>query len=85
MTKLILCDCAGTMTLEASAIAKATGLSCTRVHSALCTRELELAAETLNSGDVVIACGQETAIFEALAEEIGAEAPLCADIRDRAG
>ncbi|MEM0946612.1 MAG: 4Fe-4S binding protein [Pseudomonadota bacterium] len=85
MTKLLLCDCMGTQTLDPDAIAKATELACSRVHTALCTRELDLASEALAACDAIVACGQESATFEALAEEIGADLPLCADIRDRAG
>ncbi len=85
MTKLLLCDCAGTQTLDADGIARAAGLACSRVHTALCTREIDLAAEALATGETIVACAQEAQTFRALAEEIGAAEPLCVDIRDRAG
>ncbi|MDU8942056.1 4Fe-4S binding protein [Ovoidimarina sediminis] len=85
MTKLLLCDCAGTQTLDREGIAKATGLACSKIHTGLCTRELDLAAEALRGGDVIVACQQEADTFEALAEEVGANTPLTVDIRDRAG
>lgn len=86
MTKqLILCDCMGTQSLDREALGRATGLSCSRVHTALCTREIDSAAQAINAGDAVIACGQEAQRFEELAAELGAAAPLCVDIRDRAG
>ncbi len=86
MTKsLILCDCEGSQTLDADAIATATSLTCSRLHTALCTSEIELAAKHIAAGDTIIACAQEADLFTELAEEIEAAAPLCVDIRDRAG
>jgi len=86
MTKqLILCDCMGTQSLDREALGQATGLPCSRVHTALCTREIDSAAQAINAGDAVIACGQEAQRFEELAAELGTAAPLCVDIRDRAG
>ncbi len=85
--KLLLCDCEGSQVIDKDALAGATGLTCARIHSGLCTREIDRAAEALQGSEdgVVIACGQEARTFEALAEEIGTEPPLCIDIRDRAG
>ena len=86
MTKqLILCDCMGSQSLDREALGRATGLSCSRVHTALCTREIDSAARAISAGDAVIACGQEAQRFEELAAELGTAAPLCVDIRDRAG
>jgi len=90
MTKtLFLCDCAGSQTLDAKAIAKASGLACGAVHSALCTSGIQPLVAALPkggaAGDVVIACAQEAQVFDDLALELGANAPLCVDIRDRAG
>ena len=83
--KLLLCSCAGTQSPDGEAISAATGLACSRLHSGLCGHEADLAAKALESGDAIVACGQESAFFEALAEEIGAPPPLTVDIRDRAG
>jgi ferredoxin len=85
--KLLLCDCGGTQILDREGIAAATGLACSRVHGGLCTREADLAAAALAEpgAEVIVACQQEAETFAALAEDIGADAPLAVDIRDRAG
>ncbi|TDK50171.1 4Fe-4S binding protein [Antarcticimicrobium luteum] len=86
MTKqLILCDCLGSQTLDREALSRATGLPCSRVHTALCTREIDSAAEAIAAGEAIVACAQEAPRFEELAVELGTAAPLCVDIRDRAG
>lgn len=82
---LILCDCAKSQSLDRDAIAAASGLECSRIHTALCTTEIESAAGFIANGEVAIACAQEAALFDTLAQEIEAPAPLCVDIRDRAG
>lgn len=84
-TKLLLCDCAGSQPLNAEEIASACGAECSKVHTALCTREMELAAAFMQGGDAIIACGQEQDTFQALAEELNIEAPGFVDLRDRAG
>ncbi len=66
-------------------MAKATGLKCSRVHTALCTSELGDAAALLQNGPAIIACQQERQVFEELAEELAAQAPDFIDLRDRAG
>ncbi|KAF0676952.1 4Fe-4S binding protein [Profundibacterium mesophilum] len=83
--QLLLCDCARSQSVDADAIGRAGGLPCSRVHSALCTSELQVAAEAMAGGEIVIACGQEVARFEELAQEIDAPVPGFVDIRDRAG
>ena len=86
MTKtIILCDCLGSQTLDVDGISKASGLPCSRIHSALCTDQIENAAQAIAGGDVIIACQQERARFEALADELEVETPAFVDIRDRAG
>lgn len=82
---LMLCDCCGSFAPDAEALCTAGDLKCSKVHTALCTREIEAAAKALAKGDTIIACGQEVARFEALAGELDAEPPLFVDIRDRAG
>ncbi len=85
-SKLLLCDCEGTQSLNADRISSACGVACSKVHTALCTRELSLAAELLGTGDqVVIGCGQEVAVFTDLAEDLGVDQPGFVDLRDRAG
>ncbi|MGV6805839.1 MAG: 4Fe-4S dicluster domain-containing protein [Ruegeria sp.] len=86
VTKLILCDCAGTQVLDGSEISTACGVQCSKVCTSLCTGELRIAAELLQSDDqIVIACGQEAPIFRELADELGVDHPGFVDLRDRAG
>ncbi len=86
MTKrLILCDCLASQSVDSTAIARATGLSVSRVHTALCTREIDSAARLMADGEVIIACAQEADRFAELADDLGVAAPHCVDIRDRAG
>lgn len=86
MTKrLLLCSCMGTQTLDAATISAASGLTCSRVHAALCTDEIGVAARAMSDGDTIIACQQERARFEDLAAEQGVAVPGFVDLRDRAG
>ena len=66
-------------------IAQATGLACSAVHDALCTREAgaRSPARSRRAGDRRLRAGG--ARFEALAEDGAAAPPACVDIRDRAG
>jgi len=82
---LILCDCMGSQKVDADAIEAATGLSCSPVHTGLCTKEIEKAASAIQAGDAVLACQQERALFEDLADELGVDQPGFVDLRDRAG
>ncbi len=82
---LILCDCLGSQTIDAKAIEAATGLRCSKVHSSLCTSQAQLASGEIAKGDRIIACAQEQALFEDMAEAAGVAPPLCVDLRDRAG
>jgi ferredoxin len=84
-TKLLLCDCLGSQSVDADTIATATGLEASRVHTNLCGTGAETAAKLMAAGDVIVACGQERAFFEMLAEELDIDAPGFVDIRDRAG
>lgn len=82
---LILCDCDGSQPVDAGRIGAACGLTCSRVHGALCTREAESAAQAMAGGETLIACAQERVLFEEIADRIGAAAPGFVDLRDRAG
>ncbi len=85
--EILLCDCTGTMRPDADAIARGTGLVCSRLHTHLCRTDAAAAKTALErGGDVIIACGQEAPAFHELAEDLGAGARLrTVDIRDRAG
>ncbi|MFK7753015.1 MAG: 4Fe-4S binding protein [Sedimentitalea sp.] len=82
---LILCDCAGSQQVDRGAIETGCGVSCSKVFTALCTAQLDHAAEALRAGDAVIACAQEQTVFMELAEELGVDSPGFVDLRDRAG
>lgn len=82
---LILCDCSKSQPLSASSLDGISGINCSRIHSGLCTTQIEAAAKIMEGGNTVIACLQERTIFEELAEEMGVDTPEFIDIRDRAG
>ena len=86
--RLILCDCAGSQTIDAEALGAATGMDCSRMHSALCTDEADSAARALAAPDgdePIICCQQEARVFAELAADQGVETPALLDLRDRAG
>lgn len=90
-TTLLLCTCEKTQTFDADLLQAAAGAEQTIRVDALCAGDLPTAVDHLSATNrVVMACGQQTALFERLADEIEAEtghvAPLATlDIRDRAG
>ncbi len=75
----------GSQTLDASALSAATGQNVRAPCTALCTSQIDIAAEALQAGDAIFCCAQEARTFEALAEELGLPAPPTLDLRDRAG
>jgi len=83
--KLLLCDCMGSQKIDATALADGSGLRCSKVYTALCTSQIEVAAKELADGDTIVACQQERAVFEELAAELELDAPGFVDLRDRAG
>lgn len=86
--KLLLCDCEGSMALDVEALAASCGGETGALHTQLCRGQIASATKALATGDVVvIACGQETAAFDDVAAQIGADPDRlrCVDIRDRAG
>jgi ferredoxin len=88
---LLLCSCDKTQPLDAEALRAAAAADQVFSVDQLCIGEMSKAVEHLGGdSEVVIACGQQAALFERLGEEIQAEtgrsAPLnTIDIRDRAG
>ena len=88
---LLLCSCDKSQTFDSEALRKAAAADQVIAVDQLCGNEMSIAAEHLGaSSDVLIACGQQAAFFERLAEDVYAEtqhsAPLQSiDIRDRAG
>ncbi|HEY3531722.1 MAG TPA: 4Fe-4S ferredoxin, partial [Casimicrobiaceae bacterium] len=64
---VFICNCNGTMTLDAPAIARATGLA-PRTHHAMCQRELGRYKDAA-AGDMLVACTQEQHLLREVAEE----------------
>lgn len=84
-SKLMLCDCLKSQSIDAQELAAATQVSCSKVYSELCRAEIEIAENAIREGDVIIACQQERHAFEELAEDLEAATPGFVDLRDRAG
>ena len=88
---LLLCSCDKTQSFDPEALRKAAAAEQVIAVDQLCGHDMKTAAEHLGGdADVLIACGQQAALFERLSEdvqaEIGHSAPLGSiDIRDRAG
>lgn len=87
INQLLLCSCEDTMSVDPETASKALGGVNVKTAKALCTTDLDVAGAALQGdGTTLIACGQMTALFEELAEELSAETRLATvDIRDRAG
>ncbi|MDO6443500.1 4Fe-4S binding protein [Marinobacter sp. 2_MG-2023] len=88
---LLLCSCDKTQSFDPDALRAAANAEHVVAVNQLCGKDMKTAAEHLGArNDVLIACGQQAALFERLAEDVYAEiqyaAPLhTIDIRDRAG
>ncbi|WP_231968540.1 ATP-binding protein [Polynucleobacter necessarius] len=73
MSQKLVCNCNGTMPLDA----KALGVS---VHQSLCRQEVGTFIKALDSSEeLVVACTQESALFSELAEQ--SDKPLVAPLR----
>lgn len=85
--RLILCDCAGSMTVDTETAGKVAQAGSVRTCTELCGSEIDLAqAAFAAKGTTLIACGQMAGMFGELFNEIGAPGSLLTvDIRDRAG
>ena len=59
---LITCDCEGSQSIDAEALSEATGLTVKTPCTALCTRQLDRAAEALAEGDTTFCCTQEARV-----------------------
>lgn len=88
---LLLCTCDRTQSINPELLQKVAAAEHVTLVDQLCGADMKTAVEHLGgSAEVLIACGQQAALFERLGEEIQAEigqsAPLDSiDIRDRAG
>lgn len=91
--RLVLCTCGGTQSFDVAQIEAATGAVCAGPYTALCTGEIEKAAQEMTHDGAVICCTQEWRTFTELAAELmpesqedaGVDPPRFLDLRDRAG
>jgi len=85
--RVLLCNCEGTMPLDAKAIAKTFGEEAPFVFSQLCRSQQPEFQKALAEGDLLVACGREAPLFEELCAELGEDAPEVSyvDIREKAG
>lgn len=87
MSKTLLCNCNGTMPLDADALASALG-PLEAGHQLLCRHEAPAFQQAIQSGEpVVVACTQEQRLFTELAEATeGASSPITfVNIRETGG
>lgn len=73
------------MSVDRETLATIEGVTCSKLHSGLCTHQAELAAAAIGNGDAMIACQQERDFFTELAADLDAPEPQFVDLRDRAG
>ena len=85
--EFLICDCEGTMALDAKALAKACGVKDLAVNHQLCRQQLEeFQRQAAKGTPLVVACTQEAPLFvEALGEIEGAADVSFTNIRERAG
>src|SRR5699024_4937232 len=82
---VFLCNCNGTMPLDAEAIARAAGSAPRALHTAMCQRELGRFKEA-SGGDMIVACTQEQRLLGEVADEAGAVRSIrFVNIREAAG
>jgi ferredoxin len=85
--RVLLCNCEGTIDLDAKAIAKTFDQDAPFVFSQLCRSQQPEFQKALQDGDLLVACGREAPLFEELRTELGEKAPDVSyvDIREKAG
>jgi ferredoxin len=83
--ELLLCNCNGTLPLDAAALARVLALAGTpRVHGQLCQKEIAALVDA--KGECLVACTQEAQRFEDAVHEGGGTKPLSfVNIREAAG
>ncbi len=84
---VLVCDCEGTMPLDAGALGKACGTDAPTIHTQLCRSQLgEFQRAILGDQPVVVACTQEAPLFGEVQQDSNPEASLSfTNIRERAG
>ena len=84
--KLLLCDCEGSVETDQAGVCGACSFAGeASFHTSLCRTEMGTVAEALAQGDLIVACAQEAARFDEIAEETETDSALATvDVRDRA-
>ena len=86
---ILVCDCAGTMDIDAAKLGKACGAAgACSITTELCRSGIEQFETALaGAGDhpLIVACTQESATFEQIAEDAGKPIPDFINIREAAG
>ena len=82
-----LCNCNGTMALDAAALGAALKLGApVKVHTELCRRQASAFQASLGDSELLVACTQEAALFSELAQAAESKAQLdFVNIRELAG
>lgn len=85
--RVLVCDCAGTMPLDATGLGKALDAEPPALHRLLCRSQRDAFARALATGEpLIVACTQEAPLFDEIAADADAEASIAyVNIRERAG
>ena len=90
-TTVLVCNCEGSMAIDGDILSKACGVKtgCSVATSLCRSQSSDLAAAMLEAKDhdkgLLIACTQETAVFETIAQDNGCSVPATVNIRELAG
>ncbi|HSG95466.1 MAG TPA: 4Fe-4S ferredoxin, partial [Afifellaceae bacterium] len=86
-TRILLCNCAKTMSVDGAAIGAALGDEVLAVHTQLCRTDIADYETALgDGGPLLVACTQEAPLFSEIAAEAQAENKVdFVNIRERAG
>ena len=84
---ILLCDCEGTMDLDAKSLEKFFGGGKAPINTHLCRVQIANFTQALDGGEpVIVACTQEAPLFDETAIDTNAETPVSyTNIRERAG
>ena len=89
--QVVVCDCGGTMNIDGKKLAKSCDIkSICDVASSLCRNETDQLAAAMTAArdsntKLIVACTQETATFNSIAEELECATPEIVNIREMAG
>ena len=84
--QIVVCSCEDTMPLDVDTIRKSCRDAEITAGRQFCRAELDRFRALLpDSGDMIVACTQETPVFEEAAAEAGRDAPTFVNIRESAG